>query len=178
MTRAHVLEDPMDIGTVSRTYDGRIALRFQRAFHQSPEQVWRAITDPDLLGAWFPARVDLILEPGAQLQFSATEEQIRRFAMPADHTSHGTVISVHPAQILEYMWDADVLHWELVPDGSGGCWLTLTHTTDDEDNAYAHGAGWHAGLEVVEAQLDGRTVDWSMWDRAEALAEHYRNPAD
>lgn len=167
----------MDIGTVSRTYDGRVALRFQRAFPQPPEQVWKVITDPDLLGAWFPARVDLVLEPGAPLQFTTTEEQIRRFSLPIGPISQGTVITVRPARVLEIMWDADVLHWELVPDGSGGCWLTLTHTTDDEDNAYAHGAGWHAGFEVVEAQLAGRPVDWSPWDRAAELAEHYRNPA-
>ena len=52
-----------------------------------------------------------------------------------------------------------------------------TAFTDDEDTAYAHGAGWHAGFEVVEAQLAGRPVDWSPWDRADELAEHYRNPA-
>ncbi|MBH0120636.1 SRPBCC family protein [Rhodococcus sp. NPDC003382] len=167
----------MDIGTVSRTYDGRVALRFERAFPQPPEQVWRAITDPDLLATWFPARVNLVLEPGAQLQFSATDEQVRRFAVPADHTTQGTVIAVRPARVLEFMWDADVLHWELVPDGSGGCYLTLTHTTDDEEDAYAHGAGWHAGFEVLEAQLEGRPIDWSPWDRAAELAEHYRNPA-
>jgi hypothetical protein len=45
---------------------------------------------------------------------------------------------------------------------------------EEEESAYAHAAGWHAGLEVVEAQLDGREVDWSPWDRADELAESYR----
>ena len=168
----------MDNGTVSRTYDGRVALRFQHAFAHPPDRVWRVITDPEYLRAWFPASVELDLTPGAQLVFHATEQQAERLGLPADHTATGTVISVHPGRILEYMWDAEVLHWELVPDGSGGCWLTLTHTVEDEDSAYAHGADWHAGFEVLEAQLEGRDVNWSPWERARELADKYRNPSD
>lgn len=59
-----------------------------------------------------------------------------------------------------------------------GCWLTLTHTVEDEDSAYAHGADWHAGFEVLEAQLEGRDVNWSPWERARELADKYRNPSD
>ncbi|TCN52862.1 uncharacterized protein YndB with AHSA1/START domain [Rhodococcus sp. SMB37] len=166
----------MNLGSISRTYDGRVALRFERAFPHAPEKVWSVITNPEYLDAWFPAAVEWDLTPGAQLQFRTTDEQVRRFGLPAGHTASGSVLVVHPGQMLELMWDSDVLHWELTPDGSGGCWLTLTHTTDTEDDAYAHGAGWHAGFEVVEAQLDGRPIDWSMWERAEELAEHYRGP--
>lgn len=166
----------MNLGTVSLTYDGRVALRFQHAFAHPPEKVWAALTDPESLRAWFPAIVDFDLTPGAELIFRVTPEQVRRFGVPEDHTTTGTVIAVHPPRILEYLWDAEVLHWELVPDGRGGCWLTLTHTMEDEDSAYAHGAGWHAGLEVVEAQLDGRDIDWSPWDRADELADAYRKP--
>jgi uncharacterized protein YndB with AHSA1/START domain len=164
----------MNIGSISRTYDGRVALRFARAFPHSPEQVWRVITDPEYLQAWFPATVDLDLTPGAPLRFRTSDEQIRRLGLPQGHTTSGTILVVRPGRVLEYLWDSDVLHWELAPDGSGGCWLTLTHTTDDEDDALAHGAGWHAGFEVVEAQLEQRPVDWSPWERAAELAEHYR----
>lgn len=166
----------MELGSISRTYDGRVALRFERAFRQAPEQVWRVLTDPEYLRAWFPANVDLELTPGAPLRFRTTDEQIRRFGLPEGHSTSGTVLAVHPGHILEFMWDSDILHWELAPDGSGGCWLTLTHTTDDEDDAYAHGAGWHAGFEVFEAQLEGRAVDWSPWERAAELSQHYRGP--
>ena len=166
----------MSLGSISRTYDGRVALRFERGFPHSPERVLSVLTESEYLDAWFPASVDWDLTPGAQLQFRTTGEQVRRFDLPAGHTASGSVLVVHPGRILELMWDSDILHWELAPDGSGGCWLTLTHTTDTEDDAYAHGAGWHAGLEVVEAQLDGRPIDWSMWERAEELSEHYRLP--
>jgi hypothetical protein len=34
-------------------------------------------------------------------------------------------------------------------------------------------AGWHAGLEVLDAGLDGREVDWSAFDRADELNHDY-----
>lgn len=167
----------MNIGSISRTYDGRVALRFERAFPHSPDKVWNVITDPEHLRSWFPAAVEYELAPGATLEFRTTDEQVRRLGLPEGHTTAGSVLVVRPGHVLEYLWDSDVLHWEIAPDGSGGCWLTLTHTTDDEEDALAHGAGWHAGFEVVEAQLDGRPIDWSPWDRAAELAEHYRPPS-
>lgn len=167
----------MDIGSISRTYDGRVALRFQHAFPHSPDKVWNAITDPEHLRSWFPAAVEYELAPGAPLRFRTTDEQVRRLGLPEGHTTTGSVLVVRPGRVLEYLWDSDVLHWEIAPDGSGGCWLTLTHTTDDEEDALAHGAGWHAGFEVVEAQLDGRPIDWSPWDRAAELSEHYLRPS-
>ncbi|RZU12069.1 polyketide cyclase/dehydrase/lipid transport protein [Kribbella rubisoli] len=39
--------------------DGRVAIRFVRLFPHPPEKVWRAITDPGQLSAWFPAVVEL-----------------------------------------------------------------------------------------------------------------------
>lgn len=166
----------MELGSISRTYDGRVSLRFQRAFTQPPDRVWRVLTDPAQLRVWFPATVEVdALTPGAALVFHTTAEQRRRFGLPEGHTASGSVLRVRNGHVLEYLWDSDVVHWELAPDGSGGCWLTLTHTTDDEDTAYAHGAGWHAGFEVVEAQVEGRPVDWSPWERADELAEHYRS---
>ncbi|WP_241385689.1 SRPBCC family protein [Rhodococcus sp. CH91] len=164
----------MDIGSISRTYDGRVALRFERSFPYPPEKVWKVLTDPQHLRDWFPAVVEFELAPGATLEFRSTQEQTRRFSLPEGHTSTGSVLTVRVGRILEYLWDSDVLHWELTPDGSGGCWLTLTHTTDDEEDALAHGAAWQAGFEVVEAQLAGRPVDWSCWDRAAELSAHYR----
>lgn len=79
------------------------------AGHHRPRVPTRLVPGPRRTGS----------HPGAQLVFHATEQQAERLGLPADHTATGTVISVHPGRILEYMWDAEVLHWELVPDGSG-----------------------------------------------------------
>ena len=37
--------------------DGRWRLRFTRALAHPPEKVWRAITEPEHLQAWFPQRI-------------------------------------------------------------------------------------------------------------------------
>ena len=50
---------------VYATDDGRVAIRFVRLLPHPPEKVWRAITDPEQLAAWFPAVVDLGQPTGA-----------------------------------------------------------------------------------------------------------------
>ena len=46
-----------------------ICLEFD--LHQSPEKVWRALTDPVLVAEWLMPVVDLKLEPGAAFTFKA-----------------------------------------------------------------------------------------------------------
>jgi hypothetical protein len=70
------------------------------------------------------------------------------------------------------------LRWELRADGEGGCQLVFTNILDTDNVSPDLGAGWHAGLEVVEAQLDGREITWSAWDRAEQLREEYAQSFD
>jgi uncharacterized protein YndB with AHSA1/START domain len=161
------------LGTLSRTDDGRYALRFERRLAHPPEKVWRAITEWQHLRAWFPAIVEFDLRPGAELRFGATPEQQRRYGMSADQVTLGAVTQVDPPRLLEYSWGDEILRWELQADGAGGCRMVFTNIVDDRDTAVAAAAGWHAGLEVVAAQLDGRPLDWSAWDRAEQLSGDY-----
>jgi len=49
-----------------------------------------------------------------------------------------------------------VLRWELAADGERGCLLVFTHVFHDRDDAAALGAGWHAGLDLLDALLDGQ----------------------
>ncbi|PZG03110.1 SRPBCC domain-containing protein, partial [Nonomuraea aridisoli] len=39
--------------------DGRTTLRLQRRLPHPPEKVWRAITEPEHLAAWFPTTVTI-----------------------------------------------------------------------------------------------------------------------
>jgi uncharacterized protein YndB with AHSA1/START domain len=162
-------------GTLGLTQNGRPALRFERRLAHPPEKVWRAITEREHLRAWFPAVVDFDLTPGAKLRFNPTPEQQARFSFPDldPATTNGEVTLVEPPHLLEYTWGAEILRWELEPDSEGGCRLVFTNVIEDRDSVAAIAAGWHAGLEVVEAQLDGRAIDWSAWDRADQLGEEY-----
>jgi uncharacterized protein YndB with AHSA1/START domain len=145
--------------TTHITDDGRTALRFQRAVAHPPEKVWRALTEREHLAAWFPAAVDLDVPAGTAIEFAPG--------------STGTVLRCDPPKLLEYTWDAELLRWELTPDGDGGCRLVMTHVLDDPTAVASLAGGWHAGLEVLVATLDGRLVDWSVWDRDRELKDQY-----
>jgi uncharacterized protein YndB with AHSA1/START domain len=152
--------------------DGRVALRFERALRHTPDRVWRALTDEDQLRGWFPAVVDLDQPAGTELTFRPTNEQKARFDLPEPASPNGEITRVDRPHMLEYTWDDEVLRWELEPE-AGGCRLVFSNMVEDRGATASIAAGWHAGLEVFEAQLDGRPIDWSAWDRAEVLNESY-----
>ena len=44
-------------------------LRFERRLRHAPEKVWKALTDPAELTAWFPQNIEGTFAPGAKLRF-------------------------------------------------------------------------------------------------------------
>jgi uncharacterized protein YndB with AHSA1/START domain len=63
------------VTTVDRTAPSQtesISLEFD--LHHVPEKVWRALTDPVLLGKWLLPVLDLHLEPGAAFKFKASPQ--------------------------------------------------------------------------------------------------------
>ena len=166
------------LGALVQTDDGRYALRFERRLPRPATRAWQALTDPDRLAAWFPAVVAWDLRPGAELRFDPTPEQRRRYGLTDQDATFGRITEVDPPHLLEHTWGAETLRWELHDDDAGTCLLVFTNTFDDRGTAAPAGAGWHAGLEVLEAQVDDRPVDWSPFDRAEALSARYETLAD
>jgi uncharacterized protein YndB with AHSA1/START domain len=57
--------NPIDKTAASQTE----SLSFEFDLHHSPEKVWRALTDPVLLGEWLLPVIDLKLDPGATFTF-------------------------------------------------------------------------------------------------------------
>jgi uncharacterized protein YndB with AHSA1/START domain len=161
-------------GEVFATDDGRFAIRFVRLLPHEPEKVWRAITDPELLSAWFPAMVDLARPTGDELFFGVTDEQQRRYGMTddPDRKPNGRMLRNEPPTLLEYEWLGEILSWEITGTANG-CRLVFTNVVSDRDTTAPAAAGWEAGLEVVEAQLNGTPITWSPFDRAEELASQY-----
>ncbi|MEZ7131285.1 SRPBCC family protein [Nonomuraea sp. AD125B] len=146
------------LGTVHRTEDGRVALRFERRLRHPQAKVWRAISETDQLRAWFVQLLDydrfrFDLVPGARIAFVDRQGTM---------AGEGEVVRVDPPKLLEYTWGSEILRWELEPDGDDGCRLVFTNIVDDPDTAPALGAGWHAGLDALEALLDGRPTDASV----------------
>ncbi|MEU4513088.1 SRPBCC domain-containing protein [Nonomuraea wenchangensis] len=118
-------------------------------------EVWRAITETDRLRAWFVRILDydrfhLDLAPGAGIAYIDRQGTV---------VGEGEVVRVDPPTSLEYTWGSEILRWELEPDGDDGCRLVFTNIVDDHDAAPAPAAGWPAGLDALEALLDGRPAD-------------------
>jgi uncharacterized protein YndB with AHSA1/START domain len=130
---------------------------FTRNFPVSTAEVWRAVSDPEHLVAWFPHRVagDLTT-PGAELRFEETADGAPAF--------EGSVVAVESGRLLEFRWGTDLLRFELTAVGQG-CAFTLTDTFEELGKAARDAAGWHTCLDFLEVALEGNTPKFSMPER-------------
>lgn len=124
----------------------RWQLRFTRRLPHPPGKVWRAITEPEHLAAWFPTTIDGERSAGAKL----------RFAFPHDGAPEmeGEMLAWDPPHLMELSWGDDRLRIELVPDGDGSV-LTLIDVFDEQGKAARDAAGWHACLDILAEHLAG-----------------------
>jgi uncharacterized protein YndB with AHSA1/START domain len=123
---------------------GRPTVRVERRFPHPMEKVWRAVTTPEHLGAWFPSAVELDLRPGGAMRFPAFD---------GDAAATGTVEEVDAPRRLAFTWGGDRMTFELEPDGDGTRFV-LSHTFDDTAGAASFATGWEiclAGLRSVLA---------------------------
>jgi uncharacterized protein YndB with AHSA1/START domain len=155
----------MDHGTLEHDAEGRPRLRFTRRLPHPPAKVWRAITEPEHLAAWFPDTVVVEhWEPGAPLRFEGA---------PVDGGSfEGEVLAFEPPHALELRWGTDVLRLEVRPDGDGTR-LTLLDTLNAVGKAARDGAGWHICLDDLAYHLAGAVAPASATDRWRAVHPAY-----
>jgi uncharacterized protein YndB with AHSA1/START domain len=142
-----------ELSAALETIDGKPVLRFERKLAHSPTKVWRAITQPGELAAWFPAAVETDLKPGAAMRFTFPD------GAPVDETGQGEVLEVDPPKVFAFRWNTDVLRFELVPDGDG-CVLRFTQVLGGGPfgrlSAGRNAVGWDVCLAALEAHLEGR----------------------
>ena len=140
------------------TIDGRPALRFERRFRQPAERVWRAVSSPEEMGAWFPSEVigDRVI--GAELVF---DDEAQREAARADGEPTrvdgppflGRVLVYDPPKVFSFTWGGELLRFELVPEGAGTL-LVFTQLLSHQSVAARNGSGWHACLDALGRLLD------------------------
>lgn len=138
--------------------DGRPALRFERRFHQPFERVWRAVTSPDEMGAWFPSEVIGDRVVGAELVF---DDEVQRAAARAEGEPtradgplfRGRVVVYDPPKVFSFTWGGELLRLELVPDGAGTL-LVFTQLLSHQSVAARNGSGWHACLDALGHLLE------------------------
>jgi uncharacterized protein YndB with AHSA1/START domain len=134
----------MQLGTLTQVGDDRWAIRFTRRFDHPIEKVWRAITEPEHLAAWFPSTIDGERRAGAPLSFHFDE-----------HTDlAGEMLAFDPPHLMELRWGDDVLRFELRSEGDGTV-LELIDTTPEQGKAARDGAGWHECLDRLAHEVDG-----------------------
>jgi uncharacterized protein YndB with AHSA1/START domain len=137
---------------------GKPVLRFERRLSHPPEKVWRAVTEPDELAHWFPAKVDLKPEPGSPITFGQDEIG----------PTTGEVLEADPPKVFAFRWDSDVFRIEIIPDGTGSR-LLFSHTLGggpqwgDERFAAQHAAGWDVCLDMLVARVEGREPPPDRW---------------
>jgi uncharacterized protein YndB with AHSA1/START domain len=156
MTQKHPMTaGQAETGTLERA-GHRWRLRFTRRLAHRAEKVWRAVTDPEHLLAWFPDRMTGELTVGATLRFESEYVDGGFF--------EGRVLVVDEPRALEFTWGTDVIRIEIEPAGDG-CVLTLLDTIDEVGKAARDGAGWHVCLDKLEHHLAGDRPAWSHGDR-------------
>jgi uncharacterized protein YndB with AHSA1/START domain len=143
--------------------DDLVGVRFERRLGHPPERVWRAITDPQELAAWFPDTIEGEFGPGAEVRFPKFE----RMGLPA----MGKVTEFDPPRLLAYTWGQSTLRFKLEPDGDG-CRLIFMDTLPRADSA-KNAAGWEVCLDGLETSLAGGKPAEANPDRWSELHEHY-----
>jgi uncharacterized protein YndB with AHSA1/START domain len=146
-----------DLGELDRS-GSAWRLRFVRTLAHSPERVWRALTEPAELEAWFPTTIEGERTAGAPLTFAFRRGEADAF--------QGRMIGCEPPRLLEFMWGTDKIRFELEPVAHGTR-LTLYDTVDDNGKAARDASGWHVCLDGLarllgSAQTPAKPApDWS-----------------
>ena len=132
------------------TIDGTPAVRFERVYPHAVDRVWRMITAPEELAAWFPTTVEVDLREGGAMRFTFPGGEME----PMD----GSVVELERPRVFAFLWGEELLRFDLAPEGDG-CRLTLTHHISNADEAARNLAGWHVCLD----KLGGQDSDWQPY---------------
>ena len=146
---------PHDLGQLRRL-DGATSVRFTRRFSYPPITVWRALTEPNHLAAWFPTTIEGDRVAGARLRFAFPNNE----GPPFD----GRMVAFEPPSLMELQWGDETLRFEVEPDGEGSR-LVFTASFDELGKVARDGAGWHACLDLLRFAVSGDVAPWSSADR-------------
>src|SRR5438270_11714902 len=96
-------------GTLAQVEDGRWELTFVRRLAHPPEKVWRALTEPEHLAAWFPTDIEGDRAAGARLRFV--------FRNGEGPETDGEILLYDPPWGLVYRWGEEIIRFRIEPDG-------------------------------------------------------------
>lgn len=128
--------------------------------HASPDDVWRAITDPDLIARYyFGTRVRSDWHPGSAITWSGEYDG-------KQYEDHGTILEVLPRERLVHTHFSPLsgredvpenyhtLTWTLDPDDEGTT-VTLTQDNNHSYDEVEHSEkNWHQVLEGLKGVVE------------------------
>jgi uncharacterized protein YndB with AHSA1/START domain len=162
------------LGTITTRGD-TCAVRFERLYDATPQELWRALTDPEQLRGWLADVSRDVVAPGAEWEVRFGGE---------DHAGHWRIREAEEDRVLELDWrwaeePESVLRFEIVPQPTGGTVLILDHRLLASETASGYGAGWQSHLEALELLLAGEPSGGAdVWrSRYEALRPLYEERA-
>ncbi len=147
--------------------EGRHVLRIERWFPHPVAKVWRAITDPQELRHWFPARVVVDLRPDGVIRFLAEPDEGPQL--------EGRVLEVEPPHRFCFSWGDSELSFELWAESGErgpGCRMRFRHTFDDRVSAASYAAGWQICFDNLYLLVEGKPSDVGL-DQWAALHDGY-----
>ncbi|HZC44233.1 MAG TPA: SRPBCC domain-containing protein [Acidobacteriaceae bacterium] len=150
-------EEPNDsIATLETLY----RLDWDRAYSQSLERVWRAISNAEEITAWmkFPTQLEPRVGGKVHIDFSA------------QGALEGIVCDFEPPHLLIYTWGDSLVNWKL-EGGAAETKLHFSHVGVRPELLAGLGAGWHAFLGQLEDYLTGSARP----DRYRDLKARYEN---
>ena len=136
-------EEPNDsIASVETIY----RLDWKRAYPQSLERVWSAISNAEEITAWmkFPTQLEPRVSGKIHIAFSA------------EGSLEGIVCDFEPPHLLIYTWGDSLVNWKLEGDAAETK-LHFSHVGVRPELMAGLGAGWHAFLDQLEDHLTGST---------------------
>ena len=121
-------------------------ITFERHLRAPVPRVWRAVTDPDELRAWFPSAIEGDRRVGAPLRFPFEGGEADTFT--------GEVVEWEPERVFAFTWGPDLLRIELTPDGDSTK-LVFRQTIVHRSEAARTSSGWHVCLANLDVHLGG-----------------------
>ena len=130
--------------------------------HQSPERVWRALTEPEEIARWFSPAATIDLRPGGHAAFTWADD-----ADDCGGTYEARVEWVEPHHRFAFRWATlpntpfeaaatTLVEWELMARPDGGTTLLVRESGfANEADRSANDGGWLKETGELARYLDG-----------------------
>jgi uncharacterized protein YndB with AHSA1/START domain len=135
------------LGSLRRDEDA-CAVRFERLYDYTPQELWAALTEPEQIRGWLADVSRFDAEPGGEVHLHFGDE-------PEGGGTRWRIREIEPERVLECEWhypgeEPSILRFECHAREHGTL-LVLDHRRLSADEAPGYAAGWHAHLEALAA---------------------------